>query len=131
MPVRVERLPNQPIIIATYQGRISVADLLEMFRQSALLMQEIDGHVYRITDAREIETSFAEVLNMLQEAKRGTPGSTSDPNITPVMVGHDKWLSMFSEGFRQKQYGGSALLTFATMEEALVYIQSLIEAGKR
>jgi hypothetical protein len=128
MAVTVERLPDEPIILAHVSGHMSMDDAKTIFARSAELMQAMSGHIFRITDVREMDTDFGEVLEMLREASQGGPGSTSDPNLSVVMVGGHALTKFFADAMSQKQFGGVAVPVFTEMDDALTYVRYKLRA---
>lgn len=123
MPVTVRRIPNEPILVAVLTGLVDVPIMEELFRRSAELMQEFDGPVYRITDVREADSNFAEMMGVIQGASKGQPGSTTDPRVHAVFVGNNQWVQMIRTALHLKQFGGLNLPMFLTEEDALDYIR--------
>ena len=124
MAVKVEQVPAKPILIATLTGYVSLDLVQQMFEQSAKLADEIGGHLYRITDVRDIESSFSDLVMILAEAaSKQQPGSSTDPRFTGMLVGSHKWVKAFSENIQQRQYGSLNIPLFDTMEAAMFYIE--------
>lgn len=124
MPIRLDRKPNEPILIATMSGDVTREEIQHMFQKSAELAAEIEESVlYRITDMRSAETSFPELLRILQSLAPGQPGSSSDPRFKPVLVGQNHWTKFAADALRQQQFGGVELPIFNSLAEALHYIQ--------
>jgi hypothetical protein len=126
MPVTVERVPNEPIIIAHLWGIVDVSCVREMYTNSAPLVDEIGTHTYRVTDAREVETTFSDLVQILGKTMAGEPGSTGDPRITPILVGTNAWVKMLQESLKQQQYGAKQIAIYETREEALAHARALI-----
>ncbi len=124
MAVKVEQVPDKPILIATLTGYVSLDLVQQMFEQSAKLADEIGGHLYRITDVRDIDTSFSDLVMILAEASsKKQPGSPADPRFTGMLVGSHKWVKAFSENIQQRQYGSLNVPLVDTMEAAMLYIE--------
>lgn len=128
MPILLERLESEPIIIARCIGRISASDFQAMYADSAALIRDDDLRVWRITDLRDWQTDFNEVLAMARNAASGLPGSTTDPRLSVVMVGRDNWAKLFNDFIRQEQYAGLYLPFFKSMDTALAYVR--MEIGR-
>ncbi|HLA42462.1 MAG TPA: hypothetical protein VJZ27_03445, partial [Aggregatilineales bacterium] len=126
-----EKLPGEPIIIARVTGHIDTQELIDVFRETAEFAREIDGQVYRITHIYDFEATFDEVTERVKLSSQPIPGSTSDPNITVVLVGNDHWLKMFRDGMRHEQYGGIDIPSFDDMESALAHVRFLINMERR
>jgi hypothetical protein len=123
MPITVERLPDQPILVATYTGQITLQDVKGMYEQSGRLAGDISGAVYRISDTREAKTSLLEILRIARVAADDMPGSTSDPRIHVIFVGTNEATRMMVDVLRQPQYVGKQFAIFRSMEEALASIE--------
>lgn len=125
MPVTVERLDDQPIILATFTGEIDVEMVKTMFQRSAEIQSEIGTPIYRITDVREIETSLMNLLSIVREASQNVPGSPLDPNITGMFVGTNKWVRLFQNTLDEQEYGSISIPAFSSMDDALAHIDRL------
>lgn len=133
MPVTIERLPEQPIIVVVYTGHVSVGDLLSVFTRSANMVKPDEDLIYRITCVEDTDVDFAEILHFAQTSAFETPGSSTDPRFRVVMVGHDKWTRLFVQFMGKKQFGGITLPCFPTREQAFEYVQAdliRLTAGK-
>jgi hypothetical protein len=124
MPISVERLPDQPIIISTYSGRVTVGDMHYAFARSAALISPDETRVYRIVHIDNIDVTFADVLHFAQTASADLPGAFMDPRFSVLMVGHDQWTKLFLQFMGQKQFGGMTLPCFVTLAQALAYVQT-------
>ena len=122
MAITVSRIPNEPIIVATLDGDINAEQFKEMFIRSAEITKEIGGHVCRITDARNVGVSFGELFGIIAAASKGVPGSTTDPNVTAILLGNNQMVKLAAQAFRQKQFGGLQIPLFQRMEDALEYV---------
>lgn len=122
MAIVVSRIPNEPIIVATLEGDLTVEQFKEMFIRSVEITKEIGGHVFRITDARNVTATFGELFGIIAAASKGVPGSTTDPNVTPILVGSNQMVKLAAQAFRQKQFGGVEIPLFQKMEDAMTYI---------
>lgn len=130
MSVSVEKLPNQPIIIAMLEGQVTVPMMTAMFQQSANLMAGMEGPVYRITNVQaSVNTTFGDILHVVKEASKGVPGSTTDPRVKPVFVGSHAMVKLAANMLEQGQFGSVHLPIFKSMDDALDYIYT--ELGYR
>jgi hypothetical protein len=124
MPVTVKRLPEQPIIVVVYTGRVTVGDVLSAFTRSAHLIGADEDLIYRIVCIEDTDVDFAEILHFAQTSGSETPGSSTDPRFHVVMVGHDKWTKLFVQLMGKKQFGGIVIPCFITFDQALEYVQT-------
>ncbi len=123
MPVKVEKLPDLPVIVLTYEGHMDVDTVKSAFVQSAAIAAEIEGTVYRISDVRQGEGNFADVVNIIKAIGASALGSSADPKIKGVFVGGHQLARMYADFLKQEQFGSTAIPFFQTLEEALEYIR--------
>lgn len=119
MPVTLERLPELPVIVVTYHGKVDLPVVQEMYARFAELMQDIDGTVYRITDARHIESSFDEFMKILNEMNRQFPGSVKDSRVKLIFVGNGPWVRFIRDAMQNERFGHISIPAFDTLEEAV------------
>ncbi len=122
MPVKVEKLPDLPVIILTYEGHMDVETVKSAFSQSAIIAASIDGIVYRISDVRNSEGGFTDVVNVVKAIRVNALGSSADPKIKGVFVGNNQFARMYADFLKQEQFGITNIPFFQTLEEALEYI---------
>src|SRR5258706_9427644 len=92
MGFTIEVLPNEPIMIVTGKGALTVHDFNEMFADSRKLLASMNGPIYRIVDFTESTTSFMDLIRTTQIATKGEEGTTTDPRIKGVIVGTNQWV---------------------------------------
>lgn len=127
MPVQVTRLSDEPILHALFTGTIIEQDLLYMFAQSLALTEDMpDSQIYRITEARDPDINFTEVMLILRDMSDGSAGSTTDPRFQPVLVGTDENMELIATASFQEQYGHMDLLLFGSFDDALAYVREII-----
>ncbi len=126
--LKVEKLPDEPIIIATLAGDLSIEIVREMYAQTAQLLADHDGILYRITDIRATEIDFSELVNVLASFTENLPGSPTDPRISGVLVGTHGWSEFFTQSAQQEQYGAVNITVFEELEVALAHLRAQIEA---
>jgi hypothetical protein len=119
MAVVVERMQDKPIILATFTGHITAEDFRKMYDESHALIA--DGEtVYRVDDMTTITSSVNDVLESVEEVRKGGTGSTSDPRIKPVLVGQNRW-TLNAQNI-VKSLEAMEIPIFTTMDEALAYV---------
>jgi len=123
MPVSIERLPLQPIVIVKVSEPFNPATEMEAVgRQFMEMAQAIGRPVYRIIDTTHWHMSFSDLVNVMDEDVRS--GADSDPNIHSILVGTSEFVALGSQASKQEHYGGKHIPLFASMEEALAYIHT-------
>ena len=127
MSVTLEKLPDEPIVIVTAVGLLNVEGMRAIYTQIAKILEKIDPPLYRISDVREQETSFAEMIEIVKEAGRGMPGTTTDPRIRHMFVGRHKFAMLARDFYRNSDPNRLSMPTFDTLEEALSYVRAEIK----
>ena len=122
MSVKVEKLPEEPVIVLTYEGHLDVETVTSAFAQSRALAESMSGVVYRISDVRLGQGDFRDVIQVMGQVRAGVPGSSADPKIKGVLVGTHQMARLYADMMRQSQFGGVQIPFFKTVEEALDYI---------
>ncbi len=126
MPVTVERLSNEPILVATLTGYVTVDDIREIYLQSKPLIGDASGTFYRITDVREANSNFLEMAKAIQLARQSGAASTSDNQIRVTFVGTTTWIEFARNAMVNT---GTATAAFEDMETALESVRLLIKQG--
>lgn len=116
MSIKVERIPNKPIILLTSKGAMTVDDVLKAYEETAQLAGEMNGLIYRVVDVREQTTTFPEMMEIMKVVNQNTMGSPSDERIQTIYVGREKFAMMAREMFSRKT--GRAFPIFETVEAA-------------
>lgn len=111
-------------IYAILKGDVAADDIIEMYEKTAQLMGDSQGQFFRITDVTDVDTNFAEMLQMLMKAgKQDIPGGTSDPRITVVFYGTNHWIRMVRD-YLMRQHGVQ-IAAFDDMDEVNLHIDNL------
>lgn len=127
MPVKVTKVPHEPIVIAEMYGYVNADDALKIYEETARYRGDSQAHFYRITDASQVESSFADIIGILKAVKQGATELAAYDNVTSVFVGSNQWINMAQTGMRLGQFGGVDLPKFDSQEEALDFIRTRIK----
>lgn len=125
MKFKVERLPNEPILIVTIYKEYVVG------RDSAEIVQTVDSKIgkdeaglYSIYDLREMKMTFGELVLALSNQSQKAPGAMADPRTQAIIVGASELVRFGAEAFKQEQYGNLKFPLFETLDEALGYART-------
>lgn len=122
MPIAIETLPNEAIIISTFHGEIVVADVVQMFEQTVAFSKKVGRKVYRINDMRQITMSFRDVLTVIREAGDNVAGSITDEQVQIVFVGTNATVKLIHDMIEAQ---GATIPVFQTLEDALFYVRTV------
>ena len=121
MPVTVERLPGQPIIILHYEGFLDLETVKSAFIQSAKIAAEIEGTIYRIADVRNADSNFVEIVNIIKASRANVQGNATDTKFQVIFVGQNQLIHLYTDVL--KQLGAAPIPIFHTMEDAMQFIE--------
>ena len=128
MPVKIEPIPDEPIIIVTFEGHIDLDTVRNMFIETASIFAKFDGDVYRIADIRTADTDFVDIVKMIKAIREGLPASSIDPRMHGIFVGRNQFARMYADFM--KQMGSKPIPIFVTMEDALEYAHLQLQSTK-
>ena len=123
MPIKVEQLPGESIIVAaTHEPFDPNQDVQAMFAEITRLRLTIQGNVALIIDFSDDPASFSQLVVGLAEASRaiqaGKAAGINRPPLT-IFVGTSTMTELASQAMGQKQYGGVQGHLCATKDEAI------------
>ncbi len=121
MPVIVERLPGQPIIVLHYEGFLDLEIVKSAFIQSAKLAAEIEGTVYRIADVSNADSNFVEIVKIIKASRANVQGNATDTKFQVIFVGQNQLIHLYADAL--KQLGAAPIPIFHTMEDAMHFIK--------
>lgn len=119
---RVKKLPNELIVVITESGFIDLEYVDESMRQMDELAETFEGGFHLLIDARQSDSDFVNVLNILKNNK---PTKSRPRSVT--YVGNSKFLKLFRDAMAQEQFGGEATAMFEDKEIALESIRLTIQ----
>lgn len=120
MPATVEQYGDESVIVLTFVGTINAEIVRDAFARCAEIAETIEGMVYRISDIRQGEATFWDVLNVIAQVRERIPGASGDPKIKGVFVGSHPLARLYADFLRQF---GIQTPFFRTVEEALDYVR--------
>lgn len=126
MPVTVRRVPDEPIVIATMTGTVTLADTEKVFRRTDELRADMPPRIYRITDVTQATSTVAEIIRIVKAAADVKSSHTADPTLTVVFVGISQWSKLFTDAMGQDDFGMVDIPIFDTVDDALVYVRRRI-----
>ncbi len=120
MQYTVERLADQPIIVATADHDFDVLrDLPAMLEDAARAREGIAETATIIYDVQRVTTQFSRLAAGILTQTQGVPGSESDAFARVVVVGHPSEWELVKESLRQRNLGEMDIPVYLSVEEAL------------
>jgi len=130
MPITVERLPDEPILIAVFSGDTTIKEIRDMYHESAALMGNEHSIFYRISDLRTSTSmaDFGSMVKMISAAAVELSVSTAEDRIEVTLIGKSGWISLGRDFFARR---GMTLSVFEDMETALESVRFRIANEKK
>lgn len=88
MPITRQQLPNEPIVVISLHGEVTMKELQGLFAESATLFDEDINLIYCIIDISSVDVSIAGAISLLSDDPRFVPCfvSATQPDQVPTML---------------------------------------------
>ena len=126
MAATLRKLDDEPILIVTHEGFLTLEVSEAVTAQVVQAMEAADTRLYGIIDLRNATTDLREVLRIVSQQSRGARGTMTHEETYVVLVGEHFFLRMFHRLLRERQLGGVTLSVYVTMDEALRAVRQRI-----
>ena len=123
MPVSLELLHDNHLMVFTYTDPFSIVEMNEMFNNAMPLLDKVTGAVYGIHDGSRLRTL---PRNMLSFASRTGKVNLNHPNAGSVCVIAPTMFMHVVVNAISKALPSGKLFVVKTMEEALAKIDQLM-----
>ncbi len=129
MPVTVQKMADENIILVAYESPYKVSETTESMEVIQQIVEQAVGVTYLIVDLSRLNMTFSDMVQGLAASTSGRQGwSVKDPRTRMVVVGANKLIEFGVKAVNQTQYGGINIPLFDTMDEALAYVRAEITA---
>jgi hypothetical protein len=131
MPIIVNKLPGESIIINTYSGKITAKDIEAAIPDFSAVADGLEPPIYRITDGSESQVSFPDLVMIMPKVTlENNPLSLRDKRFIDLVIVPEKGFARLgAESLRQMHYGGANVRIFDTLEDAIAYAREKLQAG--
>lgn len=127
MPVYFEKLPDQPIMIATIEGFASVDEIRSTFEHSATHIADCDELVYYLTDTSQMTMSYTDLILAIQAANGFDARSSLGERIVPVVVGPGELAMLAADALSNEMSTGVHMPAFPSVGDALNFLQEYLD----
>ena len=117
--INVHQLQDERIVIATYEGCISVEDVRQSDLMTAPLLQSFGAEAVLIIDTIAADTNFAHVFQILRQQPEMGAQHSSHFEVKVMLVGTHALAKLYVDAARQKQFGGTQIPLFACLDDAI------------
>ena len=120
-------LSTEPIVISTYTGLVTVADVQQASVELAQMLDNTADKLYVVVDLLTIDSSFAEVMKIIAQQSQGAAGTTTDPRIGAIaLVGTNVMAKLYSQAM-EKRHEGVRIPMYTRVKDALAAVRMLME----
>jgi hypothetical protein len=128
MPFATHIVDDLPVIIITYEGQVSAAELLASQQKIVAFAEQVNRpYVYAILDVERAKTTFVDVFANVREfgMERRAAGPLNGIEVVLIFVGTTGLLDVTIQLFSnvQQRQGGFSIMRLRTVEEALAYVR--------
>jgi hypothetical protein len=124
---KIEKMADEPVVICTLEKGFNLGrDTAPYAKELQALLDSQPEQVYLITDARQLEVSFGDLIQGLTVVARGDLAVVRHPKIINLItVGRSALLDLGSNALKQAQYGSLNIpvQVYTRMEDAWSFIQ--------
>jgi hypothetical protein len=125
----LQRLDDLPALLLTFHREFEFQrDARRIVDELTALLEASPGPVFDITDAREMDLNFTDLVMGLQLVTRGVFSNDrpllKHPNLREiVVVAAHRLTEAAGQALQQVHYGGHQVRIFRTLDEALAYVR--------
>ena len=125
MPFHINLQTDRPVLLITFDAPVSSDEIPDMITEVSSWLERIDHPVYYVTDAGDVHLSLGDIMQAAQMAAQGNTAMLRSPNlIETLVVTTDSLTRMASRSINSYVFGNIKLKTFATLDEALAYVDA-------
>jgi len=126
---KVERLPDEPIIIVTPPNNVTFENARQHETAIRALMGQIDGHVYLIVDCTACRISLDDAAHILRDATERQDYLWYDKRLTFIFVAHFSIANLFRHAWMRLPIDRVEVPMYETVSDALEFVRSTIGAA--
>ncbi len=130
--VHAALLPNEPIVIASFENGVTAQDVAAAFEACIDLMRAAEApHYFLIGDLSEATGAFGDILKILQYTRTVVEQTkaTLPFRFTPLFVGSDAMVKLYVDARRLRQFGSEEIALFASLDLALAAARANLAQG--
>ena len=126
MPITVELLPDEPIVIMKFEGTVTAAEITEKLQETAEKTADIAGTIYRINDISDLQMTVKEMIALVTTLRQPTPGAYNDPRFEVVFVNDNRTSHVYTDILQTQLFREQPIRLFGSTEQAIEYIRQRI-----
>jgi hypothetical protein len=131
MPILIDRLASEPILMVTISNPLDVKNELPVFAdQSKAALDANASPLWVILNTTGVKLAFSNMTEGLAMVTRGKFAVFKHPNAAGFVIAADNDLiRLAASALRQAQYGSVNVTLVTTLDEALANVRSKLAVG--
>lgn len=126
---RVERLPDEPIIIVTPPAEVTFENARQHETTIRYVMEQIEGKVYLIVDCTTCRISLNAAVAILRDATERQDYLWYDKRLIFIFVAHFAIVNLFVHAWMRLPIHSVQVPIFETVVDALEFVRTTIAAA--
>lgn len=127
MPLSVQRLADEPIIIITFEGAVDANIVAQVNPHIQQLLMEKTVNSALIFDTTTSQANFKDIFGILQFLLTQPDfQATSEITVLSAFVGTSAMIKLYVDAARQKQFGGQQFPLFARLDDAITAMRTAL-----
>jgi hypothetical protein len=128
MTITVERLPGEPIIVATFVEPLNIQDDVPRMFQRFIELRNTEledySRSFTIIDANDAKLGFSDIVFVLGESRAAREHRREDRPVSLSLVGSGWLIELAAKAMGQSQYGGRGMRMYTSVDAALEAIRA-------
>lgn len=126
MPIRIERMQDEPIIFIEARSPVDVkTEMPDAIARFVALLDAADQPLWDVTDAQGFTATFSDMVSILGIISRTDLGMIHHRHFAGLaLVTDSEVIRTGLEALGQVQYGGIVVRTFPTVDEAIDFVRT-------
>jgi hypothetical protein len=125
MSFKVELLPDEPILVSTFDASFSVSrETRQLVQQMLAYLDAATEPLYMVDDTLLVTLNFSDLVGALALVTRGETDVVRHKNLRRIVIVTKSDIVKFgTTALKQTQYGGKEVAVYSNMEDALAAIR--------
>lgn len=127
MTIKVEQLPGEPILVATFAEPMDFHEDTPRMFQQFIERRDTDlvgySRYYTVIDTTHVRIGFSDIVTTLGESRLASQQRREDISVTLILVGSGRLMELATKAVGQNQYGNYGMRLFTSLDEALEIVR--------
>lgn len=121
MPINIERIPDEPILVFTYVGHVTVDDVATTWNHSERFGELTHEPIFIINDLTAAEVHFSDMIAAMRLSQERL-GEQANNTGTIIFVGEGLMVENIIRGMKNSETESLHIDSYGTIEAALKHV---------